>query len=187
MRSIKREKYDGCSAETESDLPFIQRPVFLRSSVAEITRLVIGGEWVSRNPIGGVLKATCLLSVYVAGGLSLMLTGINLSLSPAVFDILVSETQIINSYWQWVSMPETLLMSSNWQLGIRHGHCLGIDVRNTSYSSPKRRDSPQVTCMNCKVLWRYYQQYVVIELAAQSVKASVVRNVTPNVLSEPFT
>lgn len=154
MRSIKREKYDGCSAETESDLPFIQRPVFLRSSVAEITRLAIGGEWVSRNPIGGVLKATCLLSVYVAGGLSLMLTGINLSLSPAVFDILVSETQIINSYWQWVSMPETLLMSSNWQLGIRHGRCLGIDVRNTSYSSPKRRDSPQVTCMNCRVLWR---------------------------------
>lgn len=98
MRSIKREKYDGCSAETESDLLFIQRPVLLRSSVAEITRLAIGGEWVSRNPIGGVLKATCLLSVYVAGGLSLMLTGINLSLSPAVFDILVSETQIINSY-----------------------------------------------------------------------------------------
>lgn len=28
--------------------------VFLRSSVAEITRLAIGGEWVSRNPIGGV-------------------------------------------------------------------------------------------------------------------------------------
>lgn len=32
-----------------------------------------------------------------------------------------------------------------------------------------------------------YQQHVVIELAAQSVKASVVRNVTPNFLTVLFT